>query len=408
MTCPKCGATCGANDPFCRCGERLSDGNMVNEARASLREIASSTTGLRERIEALEVVRQRIQTCALDDPLDAPAVRRTERNGFRSLGDFLLTLVTNRADPRLTALDTRALSTLPGSAGGFLIPAAFSDELMVSVTAQSIVRPRARIIPSDPSAPDLEIDLPTLDYTAGKRAGVTVSWLAEAATKPETQPVFASIHLRPQEIGGHVVLSDKLLRNSPAASMVVAHQLSEAIAYEQDLAFLSGNGVGRPLGVRGHASVVNVVRGGAGLVAYADLAAMFGRLKASSRSRAVWVVSQTTLPQLMVMATAPGQLVWQTSAREGMPGTMLGCPVVTDEAAPVLGQSGDILLADFGWYLVKDGTQLRVQDDQGLSHFTTNQTVIKAFAAVDGQPWLTAPLLLDDGATTVSPFVSLV
>jgi HK97 family phage major capsid protein len=121
-----------------------------------------------------------------------------------------------------------------------------------------------------------------------------------------------------------------------------------------------------------------------------------------------WIASPTILPQLMTMV-GPGvgaPLVWQPNAREGAPGTMLGLPVLLNQRSPVLGARGDLALVDLDYYLVKDGSGISVAASEHPL-FTQNQTIIKAFWNVDGQPWLTTPLLLEDGVTTASPFVVL-
>jgi HK97 family phage major capsid protein len=120
----------------------------------------------------------------------------------------------------------------------------------------------------------------------------------------------------------------------------------------------------------------------------------------------VWVASQTCLPQLMTMVDAGNNLIWQPSAREGAPGTLLGFPLLINDQSPALGTQGDLVLIDLDYYLVKDGSGISVQASEHPL-FTSNRTIIKAFWNVDGQPWLTSPLLQRDGVTQVSPFVVL-
>jgi HK97 family phage major capsid protein len=167
---------------------------------------------------------------------------------------------------------------------------------------------------------------------------------------------------------------------------------------------LTGPGGARPQGVIGAGGTVNVVRAGAGAVAYNDIVNMYARVLMGGAL--VWVGSPTLLPQLMTMVDAGGNLVWQPNAREGAPGTLLGIPFLINQRSPVLGATGDLLLADWNYYLIKDGSGPFVAASEHVL-FRNNQTVIKAFWNVDGEPWLTTPLLLEDGVTTMSPFVAL-
>lgn len=70
-----------------------------------------------------------------------------------------------------------------------------------------------------------------------------------------------------------------------------------------------------------------------------------------------------------------------------------------------LGQPGDVWLADLKHYLIKDGSGPFVAASEHV-YFMQNKTVIKAFWNVDGAPWLTQPIQLENGYQA-SPFVKL-
>jgi HK97 family phage major capsid protein len=172
-----------------------------------------------------------------------------------------------------------------------------------------------------------------------------------------------------------------------------------------DDAYIGGNGVAQPLGVRGHPATINVARTGPGAVVYADFVAMIAASRGTAKR---WLISQTVIPQI-ALATLPGGLtpLWQPSASAW--GSVLGYPVDIYEAAPVLGSAGDVLLLDWQSYVIKDGVSLRVDMTNAHStNFIQNRSVLKCFGATDGQPMLTGPITLADGVTQVSPFVCLV
>jgi HK97 family phage major capsid protein len=131
---------------------------------------------------------------------------------------------------------------------------------------------------------------------------------------------------------------------------------------------------------------------------------MFARAKFGGQL--AWIGSQTVLPQLMRMVDAGNNLVWQPNAREGAPGTLLGIPFLLNDQSPILGAEGDLILVDLNYYLIKDGSGISISMSEHPL-FTQNRTIIKAFWNVDGQPWLSTPLLARDGVSTVSPFVVL-
>ena len=332
-------------------------------------------------------------------------------NDFRTFGDFLQAVRWNHAHPALTfrerVLDSenRDMSMGVGTAGGFIVPEQFSQTMLQLEVASAIFRPRANVIPAG-SPPDAAITMPALNQTGanGIYAGVTVNWIAEAGAKPETEPALLEVKLEPQEVAAHVVVTDKLLRNSAAAGALVSKLLRLAIIGAEEDAFLTGTGVGQPAGIIGHGSTINVARAGAGAIAYADVIGMYSAFMFGGP--AVWIASQTTLPQLMAMVDVGNHNVWQPSAREGAPGTLLGFPLLLNDQSPVLGAQGDLVLVDLNYYLIKDGSGITIDMSDGY-YFKSNKTIIKAFWNVDGQPWLTTPLTQRDGVSQVSPFVVL-
>lgn len=331
-------------------------------------------------------------------------------NEYREFGEFLQTVKWNPNDNALKRKlsdnkENRALSMGVGASGGFIVPEQFDYNIRMVQDQTAIFRPRCQVIPAgDP--PDSAITIPALDQSGAKGvySGVTVRWIGEGEAKPETEPTFRDIKLEPQEVAGHTVLTDKLLRNSAAAGALVMSLLRKAIIASEEDAFFTGDGVGKPLGIIGHPAAITIARAGANQISYNDVIAMFARAKFGGRL--LWIGSQTVLPQLMTMVDAGNNLVWQPNAREGAPGSLLGIPFQLNDQSPVLGGEGDLVLVDLDYYMVKDGSGISISMSEHPL-FTQNRTIIKAFWNVDGQPWLTTPLLQRDGVSTVSPFVVL-
>ena len=423
--CPECGERVAETPPpapqpdLAVIGELHKTTKLLAEKLGGLDEKIDSrvlaTSGvLIERVDQLETRMSELKLEASRPPLTdggvrAPAMDLDRTGGFESLGDFLVTILTNRAEPRLVAWQQRVMSMGVGTAGGFLVPQQFAGMLAAIEPSEAVVRPRATVIPAG-TPPDSAITMPVLNQSgaAGVHAGVTVTWIGEGVTKPVTEPAFLELTLTPHEVAAHVVLTDKLIRNAPSAAVIVEKLLRGAIIDAEDTAFIAGTGVGQPLGFLGHASSINVARFGPAGIVYADVVAMYSQILRGG-GPLVWIANPTTLPQLQAMASALGQLIWQPSARESEPSNLLGIPLLISERQPVLGANGDLMLVNLSYYLIKDGSPLTVADDAGLSgdNFKYNKTSIKAFWNVDGHPWLTTPLLLEDGVTQASPFVVL-
>ncbi len=324
------------------------------------------------------------------------------------IAEFMRTVLTNPHDKRLAEYRQQAMGV--GVMGGFAVPTQWSAEIRQLKPQDAVVRPRATVIPPG-EPPDAAITFPALDQTGarGVYSGVTVQWIGEGHAKPETDYRLLEVTLSPNEVAAYIPLTDKLLRNSSAASALATTLLRRAIIAAEDVAFLTGNGAGQPLGIINHPATINVARTGFPSAIpgdnYVDLITMYSQ--AMKDGPLVWIYTPTLLPELMTMTDVNGNLIWTTSAREGEPNRLMGIPAIENERSPVLGQPGDLLLCNLQHYLIKDGSGIFVAASEHV-RFLQNQTVIKAFFNVDGQPWLTAPLTLEDGVTQRSPFVQLV
>ncbi len=81
-------------------------------------------------------------------------------------------------------------------------------------------------------------------------------------------------------------------------------------------------------------------------------------------------------------------------------------PVIFTEKTETLGSAGDIMLCDFSQYVV--GLRQGLRFDQSIHPgFTTDEIYARLIERHDGQPLWDKALTLEDGSTTVSPFVKL-
>lgn len=376
---------------------------------AAMEADVDSLTGKIERLEALEEHESREAELDRVQPAAASGRRQIVGDGrapkeFANFGEFVNAVRFNQNDQRLASLYAE-METSDGASGGFAVPTQFLGGLRQVDPTAAVVRPRANVIPAG-SPPDTAVTMPALDQTSAENmyGGVEVSWIGEGATKPETDARLREVSLKPHEVAAHIVVTDKLLRNWQAANALLEQLLRGAITAAEDKAFLQGDGVAKPLGVVNAAALKTINRATANSVTFADLVKMDDELIGSAMSP-VWVASKRLKSVLRQMEDTQGHLIWQGNAVPGEPETLLGYPIQFVERGPAKGTKGDLLLCDFGHYLIKDGSGPFVAASEHV-HFKQNKTVIKAFWNVDGQPWLNAPVQGEDGQT-YSPFVGL-
>jgi HK97 family phage major capsid protein len=79
---------------------------------------------------------------------------------------------------------------------------------------------------------------------------------------------------------------------------------------------------------------------------------------------------------------------------------------VWTEKVPRVGTTGDVVLADWRYYLLGDRQATTIESTK-FDRWAYDETSWRVVHRVDGQPWLSAPLTYQDGTTQVSPFVVL-
>jgi HK97 family phage major capsid protein len=334
---------------------------------------------------------------------------------FDGTADYFRTIwhQTNRMDPAVNAKLTRlrnAASTTDPAGGGFLVPEVLRSELQRIALENSVVRSRARVIPMETS----RVGFPAVDSTSNVSSvygGIIGYWTEEGAQLTESEPKFSQIYLDAKKLTTYSLVNNELLTDSGASFEAFANQaFPEAMAFYEDVAFLSGNGVGQPKGVYNSSAVVSVDRGTDNTVVYADIVNMYSRMLPGSLGRAVWVVSPDVFPQLATMVQAGGNASaygLDSSVANALPLSLFGRPVIISEKAPKLGSTADVSFLDFGFYLIGDRMAMTATSSPHYK-FQTDQTAFKIVSRVDGRAWLQSAITPQNGSTnTLSPFVTL-
>lgn len=362
--------------------------------------------------------------------LDNVQTPKLNDGGFKSLGEFIDTVRFGDKSGRLPghARDQQSngyqvpeafrsvlipsfrndLSMGTGSQGGFAVPEMYLTDVKMLSPEESVVRSRAAVIPAGGDSPDTTLNFPILNQGAnGVLGGVAVQWTAEGTAKPDTTADLKELQLTPKEVSASTVLTDKLIRNWSAASSFISNLLSQATSAAEDIAFLRGDGVGKPKGILNATGTARVDRAVNNQIAFADVSKMRSSLYSASLSNAVWIANQSILPQLVSLQDANGRYIFlRGDITKGIPDTLYGMQIVFTGRTPALGSKGDLMLVDFSKYLIKDGSGPFIAASPHVL-FQQSKTMIRITWNVDGQPWVTDPLTLEDGVTQVSPFVVL-
>jgi len=393
----------------------LLDANKdgLDEAKAKeFDELQTKLDALAKETERYEKMAENEEksNATVTNPLPLPVPGNNDKQadvlddgGFASLGDFVKAVRFGDSKGRLNKADMVGTDDNGNNEGGFLVPPKYSEQILSLEIEGAFVRNYATVLGADPSTPDARVTIPAMDYSVNNYGGVAVDWVEdEGGEKPQTDMAMTMVNLVPHEIAGWIAVSDKLLRNSRAAEPIITRNLREALLFAEQDAFLHGDGEGKPAGVLSddNKALVSIALTKAGTVGYKDLITMRTRMTQPSYQKAVWVVDQSQMLNILSLKDDAGNLIY-------LPGTittggvdmLLGRPIVWSNA------NTGIALIDFSAYLVQDGAGIYLGASEHV-RYTKNQTVIKIFRYVDGAPWV-VNLLKFPNKLELSPYVLL-
>lgn len=352
----------------------------------------------------------------------APGAKLDEK--YASWSDYLpmiwarnVTMEAVQARSDVEQLMNSLGSTVP-SDGGFLIPEVLRSELLRVSLETAMVRPRARVVPMD----SLTVPFPTIDSTSNASSvygGIVGYWTEEGGSLTDSSPTFGRVNLMAKKLTVYSEIPNELFQDSIISLQAFMDQAyPEAISWFEDVAFISGNGVGQPQGFLNADAAVSVTKEtgqAAATILYENIVKAYSRMLPASINRAVWVAHIDTFPQLATMALAVGtggSAVWigngnMTNAGAAAPPmTILGRPVLFTEKVSTVGTAGDINFVDFGYYLVGDRQAMQAATSADYK-FQNDKTAMRVIERVDGQPWIKSAITPQTGSNTLSPFVKI-
>lgn len=311
---------------------------------------------------------------------------------------------------------TNAYSPHTPADGGILIPEDVRSDIMTRALEGAIVRPQATVVP----LPTGKMRWPVNDMTTEVNevyGGITFAWLDAGETFSESSGSFAALSLEAHKLGGLASVPNELVRFAPALEVWIRTHLPIAIRYAEDLAFINGNGVDKPLGGLNAANpaliMVNKETGQpTATITWNNILAMFARMLPESYATAEWDITPDAIPQIHTMALPVGTGGSAVMFDEGdgtmpLPLSILGRPIrYTRKAPAVLGTQGDISLVDWTQYVIGDAVGITF-DTSEHSSFRSDKTDFRILIHVDGQPAQLTALTPQNNGPTLSSFVQL-
>lgn len=351
-----------------------------------------------------------------NEPEVKVAPTKAEEKRFASFGEQLMAAYRaatpgGRIDERLSNRAASGLNETTPSDGGFLVQPDFVGELLKKTYETGILASKVRKIPLTTNSNGLKINAIDEDSRAnGSRwGGVQTYWESEAAEMTASKPKFRQMDLNLKKLTGLCYATDELLQDAAALESVIKQAFAEEFGFKIDDSILCGSGSGEPLGILNSGALVQVAKESnqTDKIMVENLIKMWNRLWSRSRANAVWYVNQEIEPMLYTLKIADKPVYIPAGGLSEKPyATLFGRPVVPLEQCSILGEVGDIILADLGQYLMIDKGGVKAASSIHV-RFLYDENVFRFIYRCDGQPVWTKPLTPYKGSSAVSPFVAL-
>jgi len=310
-----------------------------------------------------------------------------DRGGFKNFNEFLTVLSSSRFDERL--LEHRTMSETVPSDGGFSVPEEFAAWLLDASLESEIVRPRATVWPMRTNS----IRVPAWDastHSSSLFGGLTGVWLAELGAATEVFAKMRQIELNAKKLACYTGASNELLADGVGYDRQIQEALIKTIGWYLDYAFIQGTGAGQPAGIIGNPAMVTVAKETgqkASTVVFENCVKMYARLAPQCMENAIWIASQTCIPELLTMSLAigtGGSMVQPAVLQQGGKFSLLGKEVIFSEKVPALGSLGQLLLVDCSQYTI--GMRKEVSLDKSIHvGWSTDTSSYRAIIRADAQ-----------------------
>jgi HK97 family phage major capsid protein len=209
--------------------------------------------------------------------------------------------------------------------------------------------------------------------------GTGSGWVGETAARPETTtPEFGPLTFTPGELYANPAATQQILDDAEInLEQWLANEVETEFAYQEGVAFVSGNGTNKPNGfltyVTGAANAATHPFGAISLVTAASATAvttdemidLVYSLPQEFGQNARFATNRLSLAKVRKLKDSDGNYIWQPSLTAGQPSQLLGYPVTEMAAMPnMVASAVPIAFGDFRrGYLIIDRTGVRVLRD---------------------------------------------
>ena len=339
---------------------------------------------------------------------------------FATLGEQLKAVYDLRkglvADERLEKVNNAAgVTGTNGPDGGFALQEDFAGAILESAVRQSPLLNRLDRYTCSSAANAMRwLHADETDISTSVFGGIQMFWAAEGATVAASKPQFREMKLDLEKMMGFCYCTDEMLQDAAFLTGFVGNGFTLAADRLLTESVISGDGVGKPLGLLNSGAVIVVDKESsqaAGTFQGANVIKMQARAMPRGRDRMVWLMHpdlEEQLPYLAIQSGEAAKFLWNPEGGLGNFDTqrVLNKPVLFEDSCPALGSKGDVMLVDpMQYILLSKGTAK--QDWSIHVEFLTDQNCFRMVFRCNGAPKVNKPLKIKNSSKTRSPFVAL-
>lgn len=258
----------------------------------------------------------------------------------------------------------KGLSVDSDPAGGFLVSPTMSTNVIRRVFDTSPVRQYASVLTISSDAWEEPVDDDEAD----------AGWVGERSSRPETDtPDVDKLRIPLEEVYAAPRSTQKMLDMIASVEDWLTGKVADKITRKENTAFVSGNGVKKPMGLTQYVStsaawntIKSVNSGNASALTYDGIIDVRADLQSQYLPRSNWYMNRSTRGAARKLVDGNGNPLWGPGLQAGDPDTLDGRPVVIfEDLADVGADAYPILFGDLmtGYYVIDHTQGLRVLRD---------------------------------------------
>ena len=330
---------------------RGENGLVASDAVEQYDRMAQEVKALGAEIERLE------QQAQVDAQLAAPTSRPVSgkpmivteeraatKTGTKEYTEAFWNMIRNRGNYGEVH---NALSVGEDSEGGFTVPDEFERKLVEALEGNNIFRGMATVIRTSSGTRKIPIAEDTGE----------ASWIDEGEEIPESDTTFGQTMLSAYKLGTMIKISNELLNDSAFdLASYIARRFGVRMGNAEERAFITGDGVGKPLGLLDDAGAkVGVTAAKTTAISFDEVFQLYYALKAPYRKKAEFLCNEALVLQLMTIKDNNGNYIWKPGLDIGKPDTLLNRPLKTSAFMPEVAAGNKVMaFGDYSYYWIAD------------------------------------------------------